>query len=73
MEWISISDELPEQLQPIFISDGFIVSKGKLIAKEFLDDYNEEYIKVTHWMPIADRYLPLLAAITWTPLPEPPK
>jgi hypothetical protein len=65
MEWISVNDKLPEEFQSVFISDGFIVSKGNLVEDKFFDFYNEDFgEKITHWMPVPDK---------WVPLPDPPK
>lgn len=58
LEWIPISERLPEVNQQVLIFDDcFNVRCGDWLGDKFEDEYGYHATDVTHWMP----------------LPEPPK
>lgn len=54
MEWISVKDRLPNDGDPVLISDGNLVREGTFLK---WDGYNSwcqprGMKEVTHWMPL---------------------
>lgn len=55
MEWISIKDKMPKNLDTILIYDevsDLTISIGSKDNKGFLDWVSDEYVNITHWISI---------------------
>jgi hypothetical protein len=53
MEWISVTDRLPEERKTVLVTDGLFVHHGYLIDNRWWSYASApEGFATTHWMPL---------------------